>query len=257
MLFEQCGTHYINYNRSNCSTSSFFDETNASNTSDGDGGEVRVQSRTLSSIAGGFPIQLVIELYVIGLLIVVGVVGNVISVVVLRKDKERKDVLFLLQALAVADALYLVAAAFRYPIKYILPGEERFVELQPTVFPLLKTFQTVTIWMMLAVTVDRYTCVCRPLDAPRLFNPTRRRRCAVAVFVFGFLYNAPRFVDSCVVRWYDYCTHTVFVRMLYREAFANRYYYDVYVDGMYTVLLYVGPLSTLVYMNVRLIQAIR
>jgi hypothetical protein len=45
--------------------------------------------------------------------------------------------------------------------------------------------------------------------------------------------------------------------MLYRETFRSPIYYDVYIDGLYLLLLYVGPLTTLLYMNVRLVEAIR
>jgi len=52
--------------------------------------------------------------------------------------------LLLLQALAVVDCLYLAAAALRYPLKYLLtPNNDTdpYVDMQPIVFPLLKTFQ--------------------------------------------------------------------------------------------------------------------
>ena len=68
-----------------------------------------------------------------------------------------------------ADGLYLVAALLRYPLKYVLV-EERYIDMQPVVFPLLKTFQTIAIWMVVLVTVDRFTCVCRPMEAPRYLS---------------------------------------------------------------------------------------
>ena len=42
--------------------------------------------------------QTVVELYVIGALVVFGVVANVVSIVVLKRYRERRDSLFLLQA---------------------------------------------------------------------------------------------------------------------------------------------------------------
>lgn len=89
-------------------------------------------------------IQALVELYVIGVLIVFGMMANVVSIIVLKRYRERRDSLFLLQALAVVDCLYLAAAALRYPLKYLLtPGADAdpYVDMQPTVFPLLKTFQ--------------------------------------------------------------------------------------------------------------------
>jgi uncharacterized membrane protein YgcG len=45
--------------------------------------------------------------------------------------------------------------------------------------------------------------------------------------------------------------------MILRESFNSHFYYDIYGFGLYLFLLYVGPLSMLIYMTVRLIQAIR
>jgi len=72
---------------------------------------------------------------------------------------------------------------------------------------------------------------------------------------------AHRFLDSCVVRWVNPCsgpdTESAIELMVYRETFRRALYFDIYVDGLYLVLLYIGPLCILVYMNVRLVQAIR
>jgi len=48
-------------------------------------------------------LQAVVELYVIGALIVFGVVANIVSIVVLKRYRERRDSLFLLQASAAVN----------------------------------------------------------------------------------------------------------------------------------------------------------
>jgi len=140
---RHCGTHYI----TDCSSSPFSSlETNSSSTVD-DGSNVsrsNTSSFLLTRDAGAHDFQAVIELYVIGLLIVFGLIANVVSIIVLKRYRERRDSLFLLQALAVVDCLYLAAAGLRYPLKYLLkPSTEAdpYIDMQPTVFPLLKTFQ--------------------------------------------------------------------------------------------------------------------
>jgi len=45
--------------------------------------------------------------------------------------------------------------------------------------------------------------------------------------------------------------------MLYRESFRNPLYYDIYIDGLYLLFLCVGPVTILIFMNIRLVQAIR
>ena len=68
-----------------------------------------------------------------------------------------------------------------------------------------------------------------------------------------------RYLDSCVVRWVDSCGEQVrrVDMMVYRETFGNALYYDIYIDGLYLIFLCVAPLTTLIFMNVRLVQAIR
>ena len=141
---RQCGTHYItdcssspfSSLRTNGSSSSTFDRSNSSRSN--------ASSSVLTRDASARDFQAVVELYVIGVLVAFGIVANVVSIVVLKRYRERRDSLFLLQALAVVDCLYLVAAALRYPLRYLLePGTtaDPYVDMQPTVFPLLKTFQ--------------------------------------------------------------------------------------------------------------------
>jgi len=78
-------------------------------------------------------------------------------------------------------------------------------------------FQTLTNWMIVLVTVDRYCCVCRPLDAPRCFTHAARRRYVVVIFAAAFLYNLPRsqpLVQIELTRFYvtQWRSHTSGVR---------------------------------------------
>ena len=62
-----------------------------------------------------------------------------------------------------------------------------------------------------------------------------------------------------MVRWIDPCgdqTRRIDV-MLYRESFRSALYYDLYIDGLYLFFLCVGPMTTLIFMNIKLVQAIR
>ena len=138
---RHCGTHYV----TDCASSAFsYLQTNSSSPVDSSNASRSNTSFLSTRNASPHGFQAVIELYVIGILIVFGIIANIVSIVVLKRYRERRDSLFLLQALAVVDCLYLAAAALRYPLKYLLkPGTDadRYVDMQPTVFPLLKTFQ--------------------------------------------------------------------------------------------------------------------
>ena len=197
----------------------------------------------------------IFRLYLITFLCVIGLLGNTMSIVVLRRDPLRREALLMLQALAVADGCYIIVALLRYPFQFILHSKE-YNEMQLLVFPLVKTFQTVTIWMMLCVTVDRFVHVCWPLRARTWFTPSRRRLLTIAVYITGILYNIPRFFENCLLEIYNpHDNYTYTVNLLKSFANQDRYVYT-YSYGMYIIFLYIVPLTALSYMNVRLIQAI-
>lgn len=100
-MFEAaCGTYYITHNGTNCTqlfagfammAAAAANRSNSSN-QDMDASPPDDDGRTESTF------QMVVELYVISLLAVFGLVGNILSVIVLRHDRERRDALLLLQA---------------------------------------------------------------------------------------------------------------------------------------------------------------
>ena len=199
--------------------------------------------------------EVAIELYVISIIGTLGLLGNIVSIIVLRQDKERRQTLLLLQIMALSDGLYLVAALVRYPLKYMIE-EAPYQHIQLYGYPLLKMFQTITIWMMVLVTVDRFIYVCKPLHAQDMFRQKTRRTFAVLVFVFGTIYSLPRFFESCLMT-YDICDNKTKTIVIIRKEFHNVYYYNIYRYAMHILFLYMGPLVTLCVMNIQLIITIR
>ena len=198
----------------------------------------------------------VVELYFIGIVCLIGLPANIISIVVMRRDRERREALFLLQVLAVADGFYLLIALLRYPLKYMIQDSLAFQTMQLYVFPLLKTAQTIAIFMMVFVTVDRYVYVCIPLRAHQLLNRRKRWIFTVLIFLFGFIFNMPRFVDVCILR-YMRCGRLAMAAVVYAHHFNHSLYYDIYQCALYIIVLYAIPLAMLVILNTRLISAIR
>jgi len=75
-------------------------------------------------------------------------------------------------------------------------------------WPVTSICQTVTIWTVLLVTVDRYMAVCRPFDT-RMRTVDRATKLFVGVVVAAILYNIPRFFERKVVVERNVCTGMV------------------------------------------------
>ena len=200
--------------------------------------------------------EIACQLYIISILCVIGLFGNVMAVIVLRNDKLRREALFLLQVLAIVDGIYVFLAVWKYPVEY-MTDVSTYNERLMYIFPLLKTFQTITIWMMVLVTTDRYIYVCWPLHAQRFFTHRSRRVMAAVVVCGGILFNIPLFFENCIMKVYNPCTNTSASFMIYSETFNKGLYFDIYKYALHAILLYILPLLTLCIMNFRLIQAIQ
>jgi len=71
--------------------------------------------------------------------------------------------------------------------------------IEPTTWALASTAQTMTVWMTLLVTVDRYVAVCQPWRVADFATHQRRTRLAVLfVLLAAIIYNIPRYFERQV-----------------------------------------------------------
>ena len=112
---------------------------------------------------------------VVGLMIVFGVVGNALSFIVMLNDSATSATSFLLQALAVADTLVLLAALPLYVLPNVYPYTgvfgsyyELYMGIMPFLWPLYLIAYTGTIFLTVLVSVNRYEAVCRPFSTTKL-----------------------------------------------------------------------------------------
>lgn len=123
-------------------------------------------------------------LYVPPVLIAVGSFGNIISFIILRRQPMAKVSFFLyLASLAITDSLVLYVGLLRWWLIQLIGVD--FYVVSDWVCKLANLggymVSDVSVWLIIAVTVERYIVVCYPLRASTMCN-TRRAR-----VVIGFL----------------------------------------------------------------------
>ena len=117
--------------------------------------------------------RITIYIFVGTFVFIVGFVGNILSIIVLRRDRDKKNTTtWLLQALAVADSLYLFASIFIQTLQTLKsdtnwwPAFKRmYPRARSFIWPIASMFQTTTVWIILVITMDRYLAVTRPFSA--------------------------------------------------------------------------------------------
>jgi len=210
--------------------------------------------------------KIVVDVYVVGALCVTGLIGNALSFVVLRRDDDVKHATsWLLRALAIVDAFYLITCLFIQPLRTLhhhtdwLPKTvgRIYTCLEPYIWPLASIAHTITVWTVVLVTADRYAAVRWPCNR-RLRSRLRARLSVLAVVVSAFIYNLPMFFEMKTVTRRNVCAGGEMELIPVRTALRHsRVYYVVYKTLCFLVFRTAGPLVALVVLNTRLICALK
>lgn len=129
--------------------------------------------------------------------------------------------------------------------------------IAPVVYPIAMISQTVSVYLTLTVTLERFVAVCHPLQARSLCTYGRARAYVVAIIAFAVLYNITRFwevrVQACMHN--DYGQH---VYQVYPSELRNdKRYISVYIHWMYLVIMYFVPFGSLAVLNAAIYNQVR
>ncbi|KAK2148036.1 hypothetical protein LSH36_519g01002 [Paralvinella palmiformis] len=210
--------------------------------------------------------KIAVDVYVVSLLSVFGISGNVISILVLGRDNSVKRTTgFLLQMLALADVLYLVTCLFFQTIQTIAdvtdwsPGLKYYYPwIVPFIWPLASIAQTAAVWLVVIVTADRFVAICKPLHAPQYSTTSRARKAVVLVWILSVVYNVPRFFERTTrIQTDPDAANATYPKVEKTPLWRDAVYFLVYKTCLFFIVRYLIPLSALAFFNTRLIQAIR
>ena len=195
-------------------------------------------------------VRAVCELWLAMPIAIVGILGNIISFIVLCFHNRKQTTITVLQALTIADTcvllLTLLLRSFRYldiP-SYMIVYHHIFRWLYPMAYFL----RLVDTWFSVLLTVDRYIVVCHPLHAQRLCTRRRTLVLIVVIVIASFLFSFPRYFEYKVVEFevnpFGFET---------TDLLSSQSYTIAYRIVLFFVFMYLLPMTLLVTLNVRLL----
>lgn len=203
----------------------------------------------------------IVEFWVCGICLnivgILGIIGNIISMIILSRPQMRSSINYLLIGLACCDSVLIITSMLLFGIPSIYPYTGHFFLyynyiypfISPVLFPVAVISQTASIYMTFTVTLERYVAVCHPLKARALCTYGRAKIYVIVCVLFALLYNMPRFWEvvtiSTVVPDSPVILHCVRPSPLRQ----NPAYISIYILWCYLIVNYIIPFLTLAILN--------
>ncbi|ELT88941.1 hypothetical protein CAPTEDRAFT_209346 [Capitella teleta] len=226
----------------------------------------------------GLQLRFALYVFVVPIVVVFGVVGNILSIIVLGRDRIQPSTAFTLRALAAADIAFLLfcllfttqpALVDQYIESFSLRSQTVHHLFILYTHPVYHATQMVSTWTLVLVTLERYILVCIPLHAVK-YVTIRRMTAGVAVIcIAAFVFQIPLFfqtgcrvqLNSTSASCSDFlsASHdpdvTGKVSMTFR--ISNPLYHLIYRTLGYFFLRFILPFAILIYLSARLAQEIQ
>ncbi|XP_061167984.1 fibropellin-1-like isoform X2 [Saccostrea echinata] len=187
----------------------------------------------------------------------IGIIGIVLTVVVLGRKNMTTSTNSYLTALAIADLGFLVSLVSMFMASEHMDVEfyYKYYVYSSTIAPIfVETFLMASVWLTVVLAVERYIAICHPLKAIAICTVNRARLIIAGIFIFSFIFRIPRFfefrTESTV-----HCNITVYHSVPTAMGLSQyRIVYPIIVDCIFGCIF---PLIALLIFNIKLILEIK
>lgn len=194
---------------------------------------------------------------------VLGLIGNSLAIrVMLRKEYVNTSTYVYLTGLTVSDSLFLVFDILLC-VKDLLSKNSTLAlagypgTTFPVFHPLANTFHCTSIWLTLGFTVDRYIMICHPFEGSKFCTRKRAIFTVVGIYIFGFLYNIPRFLEYETYVLPNLFSDKKYTIAIHTEIGASQVFLKVIHFWMYLFCVFLIPCVTLSVLNTLLLVTVK
>ncbi|XP_068229096.1 FMRFamide receptor-like [Palaemon carinicauda] len=201
----------------------------------------------------------VVQRILVPLVLVVGVLGNAITIVVLTRRQMRSSTNNYLTALAISDLLYLVfifSLSIRHHPGMNSPHHWIYWHYFRYALWLTDASSSTSIWLTVTFTIERYIAVCHPIKGKVFCTESRAKRVIVTVFVLCFTLTASTPHEWVVKEVVDPSTQRKTLNLGYSMLGSHTTYKKVFY--WFTAVIFILlPLVLLAVFNSFLIHVVK
>ena len=176
----------------------------------------------------------------------IGIIGNILTIIVLMRPKFKDCFHKLLLALACYDTIFIICGGINYTCRAFNAGSSIFTLLFPFfIHPFSYIGMSGSIFMTFAISIERFLGICYPLKFP----PHTRKAWfyILPVSFISIVTNIPRFFDAVLV-WKDGVPHYAATQFRTSESYIKMY--QTYFSIPFSAIM---PLFSMFVLNVRII----
>lgn len=195
---------------------------------------------------------------------VIGILGNILSMVILSRPQMRSSINYLLIGLARCDTVLIITSMFLFGFRSIYPytgylffyNYYIYPQIVPYVFPLGTAAQTASSYLTLMVSLERYVAVCHPLRARALCTYGRSKFYVIFCIVFAVLFNFVKLFETRV-KAYDSKTLGLIFCVGSTGLRNDTQYITIYIHWCYLIVNYFIPFLGLLIFNMLIYRQVR
>lgn len=229
-----------------------------------------VSANEFLNVSRLYPLALALPLYgyAMPVLLVVTTMANTIIVAVLWQHHMRSPTNAVLMAMALSDMLTVVFPEPMFFYMYTLNNHAKPLYPPAACYAwnflhdhIPNLFHTASIWLTVALAVQRYIYVCHPPVARTWCTLPRVIKAITWIFVFATIHQAPRFLEMFYgpkeVEWNGECVNVCSEEFSYWvHAITPNIYFPIYF-WFRVVFVHLGPCTVLVVLNFLLYRAMK
>ncbi|XP_053648445.2 sex peptide receptor-like [Cherax quadricarinatus] len=222
------------------------------------------------NVSNLYPLDLAMPLYgyAMPVLLLVTTVANTIIVAVLGQQHMRSPTNAVLMAMALSDMLTVLFPEPVFFYMYTLNNHAKPLYPQAACYAwgflhedIPNLFHTASIWLTVALAVQRYIYVCHPPVARTWCTLPRVIKAIIWIFIFATIHQAPKIFDtvydSTEVEWQGECVCVCNERFRdWVTQITPNIYFPIYF-WFRVVFVHLGPCTVLVVLNFLLFRAMK
>ena len=213
----------------------------------------RIPATCDGDMVSRFIMSVIIELPIAS----IGILGNIMSFIVLCKQKHQLTTTKQLQGLAVVDTSVLLCVILLNSLRLLhvcVGGLHMYFSVYHYIFrwlyPTMYVLRQAQTWFITMLTMDRWTAVCQPLKAHKLRSLTMAYKQMVMIVILSLLVTTPRFLEIQI----DHSSKFGFSLTAFS---TNRMYTVIYKIVLFFLVMYLVPMVILIILNTQLIRTLR